>query len=555
MLDRIRGTTVAERESGHITQHLGASEIPIETIRKIAGPLLDRFKIKVEIPGLFFLDSPGHEAFTSLRKRGSSIADLAILVVDITEGFQQQTKESVELLKEFKTPFVVAATKIDKIEGWISKKTSSFLESFEKQPSHVKENLDKKLYRIVSQLSEEKFDSERFDRVSDFKKYIAIVPCSGLTGEGVSELLMILSGLSQQFLKKELEVTAGIGKGSILEVKETRGLGLTIDVILYDGEIRRGDWLVIGGKEPTVTKVKALLKPLPLKELRVEKEFENVDYVSAAAGIKVSAPNLEKVIPGTPVVFVSSEGDIDRAKKELQTSIGEIEFQKAEEGIILKADTLGSLEALINILKNKISIKKTEVGNVSRKDIIEIEIIKNPFKRIIIAFNVKVEENALKEAKDKSIKILQSNIIYKLIEDLDAFTKEQSEKARKEKLSSITFPATIKILPGHTFRASNPAIVGVEVLSGLIKPGYRLQKKGKEIGEIKTIQSEKATLTEAKIGEKVAVSIDNAVVGRHIKEGDELDTVISEDDIKVLEELEMWDEIKKGKEILERSNK
>ncbi len=550
LLDKIRKTAVQSKEAGGITQAIGATEIPIDTFKKVCYPILERLNIDVTIPGLLFIDTPGHEAFTAIRKRGSSIADMAILVIDINEGFQAQTDESLQFLKEFKTPFIVAATKVDRIEGWIQNKDECFLDTFGKQPEWVKESFDKKFYNLVGQLSERGFESERFDRLTDFKKTVAIVPCSGITGEGVAEVLVVLAGLAQTFLKEQLEVTEGVGRGSILEIKELRGLGTTIDVILYDGEIRKGDWIIIGGKEPIVTKIKALLKPRPLKEIRIEKQFENIDHVSAAAGVKIAAPNLDNVIAGSPVAFVSNENQVEDIKKELQAGIEEIEFEKTGEGIILKADNLGSLEALIGIFKNKVSIKKAETGKVLRKDVIEIEAVKDRMKKIIIAFNVNIDEIAKKEASDKSIKIVQNNIIYKLEEGYEEFVKETQEKIKLEKLETITLPAKIKILPGHTFHVSHPAIVGVEVLAGTIKNGYKLKKNGKEIGEIKAIQSENKTLSKAVTGDKVAISIEGPIVGRHINEEDELTTILTEIDLKVLEELKMNEEIELAKEII-----
>jgi len=550
LLDCIRGTAVTSMEPGLLTQHVGASYIPIETIKETCGNLLERFKIDMKIPGLLFIDTPGHAAFTSIRKRGSSIADLAILVIDITEGIQEQTDESIKILKEFKTPFLVAATKIDKIEGWIQHKKSCFLDSFNEQPEWVKQKLDEKLYRLVGQLSEREFDSERFDRVTDYKKTVTIVPCSGITGEGIPELLVMLAGLAQSFLKEQLEVSKGIGRGSVLEVKELRGLGTTIDVILYDGEIRRGDWIIIGGKEPIVTKVKALLKPHPLKEIRVEKQFDNIDYVSAASGIKISSPGLEKVIAGSPIVFVSDEEKVEEIKKELQAITEQIEFEKEGEGIILKADNLGSLEALIGIFKDKVPIKKAEIGKVLRKDVIEIETVKDRLKRVIIAFNVDIDDVAAKESRDKSLTILQNKVIYQLVESYDKFIEEEKERIRLEKLETITMPAKIRILPGHTFHVSKPAIVGIEVLAGEIKSGYKLKKDGREIGEIKAIQSEGAAVAKASIGEKVAISIEGPTVGRQIEEGDELTTIITQDDLEVLKELNMKQEVELAKEIL-----
>ena len=550
LLDAIRGTRVTAMEPGQLTQAVGATEIPTCVIREICGNLLDRFKIKIEIPGLLFLDTPGHAAFMSIRKRGSSIADLAILVIDINEGVQEQTDESIKILKEFKTPFLVAATKIDKIEGWIQHKKSCFLDSFNEQPEWVRQKLDEKLYRLVGQLSERGFDSERFDRVTDYKKIITIVPVSGISKEGIPELLVMLAGLAQSFLKEQLEVSKGIGRGSVLEVKELRGLGTTIDVILYDGEIRRGDWIIVGGKEPIVTRVKALLKPRPLKEIRVEKQFDNIDYVSAASGVKISAPDLEKVIAGSPIVFVSDEEKVEEIKKELKAITEQIEFEKEGEGLILKADNLGSLEALIGIFKDKVPIKKAEIGKVLRKDVIEIETVKDRLNRVIIAFNVDIDDIAAKEARDKSLTILQNKVIYQLVESYDKFIEEERERIRLEKLETIIMPAKIRILPGHTFHVSKPAIVGVEILAGEIKSGYKLKKDGKEIGEIKAIQSEGAAVAKASVGEKVAISIEGPTVGRQIEEGDELTTIITQDDLKILKELNMKQEIELAKEIL-----
>lgn len=549
LLDKVRGTAVVLAEPGQITQAIGASIIPSDVIKKACGELLEKLKIKLEIPGLLFIDSPGHEAFTSLRKRGSSIADLAILVIDINEGFRPQTDESLNFLKEFKTPFVIAATKIDKIEGWIVNKGSSFLDSFARQTEFVKERLDKKIYGFVGQISQRGFDSERFDRVKDFKKEICIVPCSGITGEGIPELLMVLAGLAQQFLKKELELKKGIGRGTILEIKELRGMGTTADVILYEGEASKGDWLVIGGKEPIVTKIKALLKPAELKELRVEKQFQSVEYITAAAGIKIAAPELEKATAGNPIA-ICKEHEIENMRAELKEIAEKIEFEKVGEGIILKADTLGSLEALVHILGQKrVEIKKAEVGPVLHRDIVELESV-DRLKKFIFAFNVPVDAAIDKEASDKRIKIIQSDVIYKIIERYDELISKEKEEIKAEKLAKITMPAKIKLLSGFVFRASNPAIVGIEVLAGSIKPGIKLQKAGKEIGIIKAIESEGKAVEKAQKGEKVAISIGGPTVGRQIKEKDQLLSIITKDDLKILQEFDLKEDVQLAKEIL-----
>ncbi len=547
ILDKIRSTAVAEREAGGITQSIGTTEIPIEAIKRICGPLMKKIKSKIVLPGLLFVDTPGHEAFTSLRKRGGSCADIAVLVVDINEGFQPQTVESTEFLRQFKTPFVVAATKIDAVSGWVANEGLPFSETFQKQPPFVREELEKKIYRIVGQLSEHGFNSERFDRVTDFTRVVSIVPCSGITGEGIQELVMLIVGLAQEFLKERLEITGKRGIGSVLEVKEIRGLGTTIDVILYDGELRKGDWLVIGGKEPVVTKIKALLKPPAMKEMRVEKRFEHFDVVHAACGVKVSAPGLENVIAGSSVISLQSEQEIEEAKEELKREIEAVEFEKSGEGIILKADTLGSLEALIHIMKQRgVEVRKAEVGDVHRSDILSAA---DSAKKVILAFNVKIDDGAADEAKNRNVKIFTGNIIYKLIEDYEKWEEAEEERIKKEKLSRITLPAKIILLEGLVFRSAKPAIVGVEVLAGTIKPGVKLMKEEKEIGVVKEMQSEGQVVEEAKTGERLALSIDGAVVGRNVREGDELYTRITRHDLEVLEELGM-EEAKLAREIL-----
>jgi len=551
LLDKIRRTTVAAKEAGGITQSIGTTEIPLNTIKKVCGSLLSKFKTKITIPGLLFVDTPGHEAFTSLRKRGGSCADIAVLIVDINEGFQPQTTESIEFLKQFKTPFIVAANKIDRISGWIVNEDSAFTESFQKQPGFVKEELENKIYKLVGQLSEHGFESERFDRIADFTKYVSIVPCSGLTGEGIPELLMLLTGLAQEFLKERIEVKGKTGVGSILEVKEVKGLGQTIDVILYDGEMRKGDWLVIGAKEPIVTRIKALLKPPTLREMRVEKQFEHFDVVTAACGVKVSAPGLENVVAGSSVLSVHSEADVEKAKNELKRDVELVEFEKSNNGVLIKADTLGSLEALIHILKQKnIEIRKAEVGDVHRSDILGIT---ETAKRVILAFNVKTDPDAMEEAKSRKVNIFSSDVIYKLIEDYEEWEEKERERIKQEKLSSITMPGSIVLLKGFIFRTSNPAVVGVEVLSGVVKPGVKLIKNGKEVGIVKEIQTEGQVSEKAVAGERVALSIEGGVVGRNIKEGDTLYVKITENDLKVLEELGM-EESKLAREILENQN-
>jgi len=166
--DFIRKTTVVESEPGEITQAIGASLVPTHTIKNLCSDLLVKLKLDLKVPGLLMIDTPGHAAFVSLRKRGGTLADLAVLVVDITEGLMPQTLEAIEILKKFKTPFVIAANKVDRINGWRSV-SKVCLESIEAQTKQVQDKLDTKLYAIVAQLSELGLNADRYDRVDDTK--------------------------------------------------------------------------------------------------------------------------------------------------------------------------------------------------------------------------------------------------------------------------------------------------------------------------------------------------------------------------------------------------
>ncbi len=531
LLDTIRQTAIASGEAGGITQAIGTTEVPIDVVKGLCGHLADKFRFEFAIPGVLFIDTPGHEAFTTLRRRGGSIADLAVLVVDINEGLMPQTVESIDILRESKVPFVVAANKIDRIQGWKSSEMCCFLENYPSQSDEAKAALEEKFYRLVEQLASYGFVAERFDRVADFTKTIAAVPVSCKTGEGVPELLTILAGLAQQFLKDRLTTTEK-GRGIILEVKELTGLGMTIDAIIYDGVVNKNDFLVIGGKSPRISKIRAMLVPEPMRDIRVEKKFASIEECRAAKGIKISAPGLDDVIAGSEIRTAKTLEEAESLLDELE-SREHVEIATEGEGLILKAETLGSLEALISVFK-EYPIKEASIGQVSKQDAMKAESNADIFSRAIIGFNTKLPEDVEQFAKDKNIKIIASDVIYRLKEEYEEWVAKEKEATKKREIESIARAGKIRLLPGCIFRASNPAIVGCEVLGGIIKPGYKLLKEYKEIGEIKQIQNQGQNVDSATISDKVAVSIIGPTVGRQIDESDILYTDLSGDDYKRL---------------------
>jgi translation initiation factor 5B len=552
LLDSIRGTAVAKKEAGGITQMIGASYVSKKSIDGVAGNLAERMKLKISIPGLLFIDTPGHEAFSNLRDRGGSLADLVILLVDVNQGFQPQTIESIKILKQHKTPFILAANKIDRISGWKSHETPSFLESLGKQPEHIKQRLDEKIYEIMGKISEHGFDSERFDRIGDFSKQIAIVPISAKTKEGMSELLVLIGGLSQKFLGTRLEIEEnGRGKGSIIEVKEEKGLGTTVDVIVYDGIVRKNDeiaYMTSGGIKKT--KVRGLLEP----NLGSGEKFVYVDEVVAAAGVKICAPGLEGAIPGSPLEVVR---DFDNEKHEIEGQFKQVIFNKNDvTGVVLRADSLGSVEALLQLLKAEgIPVKDADVGNITKKDVLAAGAVDDKYRRVILGFNVKVLDEAWEESKNSKVPIIYSGVVYKVVEQYQEWVQNEKDKLKKESLAKLTCPGRLKVLDGYIFRACKPAIFGVDVLAGRLKKNYRLMnREGEVVGQVREIQKEKEKVDEAGKGDQLAISCDGIHIGKNVNSGEVLYTYMTKDEIDLWsqrqdmlndDEKELYEQIRK----------
>ena len=540
LLDKIRKSSVQAREVGGITQHIGASFFPAKTLRELTGPLLKQLKSKINIPGLLVIDTPGHEAFVNLRKRGGAVADIAILVVDVLRGFEAQTYECVDILKSRKTPFLVAVNKVDRLPGWVSKPSEHFWKSYESQDTYVRQDFDEHFYTIIGSFSQLGLRADRFDKITDFTKTIALVPTSAKTGEGISELLAVLIGLAQQYLRDQLRTTRGAARGTVLEVKEEPGLGVTVNAIIYDGVLRKGDTIVVGGKKkPIVTKVRAVLLPKPLDEIRDPRDkFSSVDAVSAASGVKVAAPDLEDAIAGAPVYAVPSEDRVDEFVQLVAEEVEKLRIATDVEGVVLKTDALGSLEAIAEILRREgVPIRLADVGDVSKRDVTEASVVKEhePLYGAVLAFDVKVLPDAAEEARNRGVRVFEANIIYHLIENYTAWMRSEQEARMTKEFDKFVMPGKLRVLPGYVFRKAHPAIFGVEVVAGTIKPKYQLiGRDGEDLGEVMQIQDKGKAVSEAKTGAQVAVSLEKPVFGRHINEGDTLYVKVPESHAKAM---------------------
>jgi len=539
LLDQIRGTSVVAREAGGITQHIGATEVPLEAIRAICGDLVAGKSFK--IPGLLFIDTPGHVAFTTLRARGGALADLAVLVVDVNEGFRPQTIESLNILKRYKTPFLVAANKIDMVPGWRKIEHAPFAATISEQQEAVRQELDRRLYEVVGKFFEHGFSAERYDKIQDFAATVAIVPTSAKHGVGIPELLLMLIGLAQRFLEADLRVPEGAAEGTILEGKEEKGLGVTLDVIVYKGVLNRGDTVVLGSSgTPIVTKVKALLRPKPMDEMRDPQDrFDSVERVTAAAGVKISASGLEGAVAGAP---------LREAKKNLKAVVEAVaaetspKVETSDEGILVKADALGSLEAIAYECRQASTpIKFARVGPVSRRDVVDAATAPEPLHRVVLAFNAPLLEDASEEIrKHEDVKVLEGDVIYRLLQDYQAWVETRKQELEAARRLRMPHPAKVLFLPEYVFRASHPAIFGVRVLAGRLRPGLALMRDdGKSLGRVKSIRSGEDVVTEAVAGKEVAIAIDGVTVGRQVKGGDVLFVDLPEEAARSLRDAEL----------------
>jgi translation initiation factor 5B len=530
LLDKIRGTAVQAREVGGITQHIGASFFPVETVKEMTGPLYAKLaNAETPIPGLLVIDTPGHEVFANLRARGGSAADIAIVVVDVNKGFEAQTMESIDILKKRKVPFVIALNKVDRVSGWRSS-IRFVTEEVKKQEASVQTLLDEKIYTVVGTLSRLGFPSEAFWRVKDFTREVAIVPVSARSGVGIPELLAVLIGLAQQYLAKKLERHEGPARGIVLESSEETGLGPSANIILLDGTLHQGDSIVVGKRDGAVaTRIKAMLLPKPLDEMRDPRDkFKPVTEVIAAAGLKITSPELEGVLAGSPLYVYDQkkgEGELEHLKSLVESEVKNAIVSNTETtGVVLKCDTIGSLEAITDLLKKaKVPIRMADIGHITRRDVVEAAAVKenDRYLGVVLGFSVRVLDDAQKESQDREVKIFNEQIIYNLVRSYTDWVAYQREHEESILFNELPPVCKFQFLKGFIFRRNDPAVFGAEVQVGRLKQKVLVvNEEGKKVGTVHQIQDSGKSIEEAAVGMQIAVSIKEPTIGRQINEGD-----------------------------------
>lgn len=572
LLDKIRRTNVQGGEAGGITQQIGATFFPGSALEDQCLKVDPEFDMQV--PGLLIIDTPGHESFNNLRVRGSSLCDIAILVVDIMHGLEPQTRESIGLLRNRKCPFIIALNKIDRLYDWKDYSWESSRKSLEKQKQAVNDEFDTRSNGVLLQMAEEGLNCDLWWKVDDARKTVSVVPTSAITGEGIPDLLYLLCKLTQTIITRSL-VFRDEFQCTILEVKAIEGLGTTIDVVLVSGVLHENDRVVVCGMGgPIVTTIRALLTPQPLKELRVKGEYVHHKQIQAAMGVKIAANGLEDAVAGTSL-FVAGpeveEDELEDLKEEVMADMSSI-FKSVDrngEGVYVVASTLGSLEALLQYLKDsKVPVFAVNIGAVHKLDVKKASVMREkerPELCCILAFDVKVDADALKEATTLGVKIFSADIIYHLFDDFTKYTAELNEQKKAEKKDAAVFPTILRIIPDCIFNKKDPLIMGVHVEEGSLRLGTPLVVlNGKEqlfLGRVASLEHNRKGVQFAKRGDEVAVRIagDSSILfGRHFDASQKMYSKMSREAIDCLKEFFMdemtkedWKLVVKLKKVLD----
>ncbi len=542
LLDDIRGTKVAKKEVGGITQKIGATDIDKKTLET---NIKNYFKnIQVKIPGLLFIDTPGHVAFANMRAMGGALADIAILVIDINEGLKPQTIESIDVLKKYKTPFIIAANKIDLIPYFVNTKNTSFMDTLKIQRQEYTELLDEKIYKIINDLYARGVSSDRYDRITDFTKSFAIVPISAKLNIGVPDILMVLTGLAQRFLENSIQFENKTVRGSVIEIKKEDSLGTTLDTILYQGTLHKSDKIALNTSSgPVVTRVKAIL-------VSGKKGLEEKNSVSAAAGIRILITDKLDVLSGTSILAVKN-GNTETAFDELIKE-SKPDIKLSDNGITIKAEAIGSLEAIAyEMEQNKINVREAQIGDVTKKDIINVSTLNNPMDRVIVGFNVNISSDAREAMDSNSVRVITGNVIYSMIDDLNKWLEFKKHELEEESKNSRPIPSKLVIMPDYIFRAAKPVIVGIKVLSGRVKVGDKLiNGKNKYAGTIKSLRDGDINSQYADKGAELSCAIEGVTLNRQVFAGEDLYVDVPANIVKELKDEDMDPDMKETMEEL-----
>ncbi|KAF4650086.1 hypothetical protein FOZ61_000687 [Perkinsus olseni] len=518
LLDRIRSSKVQEGEAGGISQHIGATMLPREALARISASLQRDEELEMKVPGLLLLDTPGHETFNNLRHRGSSICDVGIVVVDIMHGVEKQTKEAIALLRDQRRPFVLALNKVDRLYGWQPDTSASIRKALENQQGGTSDEFHTRWTKVRVQLAELGLNASLcWELGRHEKKDISVVPVSALTGEGIPDLLFLLSSFCQRFLSNRLAMKASPLVCTVLEVREVVGMGVCADVILVQGSLHEGDHISLRSRssEVVTSTIRALVTPKPLEELRSQSggaaAYNYYHSVTGTAAVRISGPNLSNVQAGSLLTV-----DETKARSIAPTTVTSPCVNLANGvGITMKCSSMGGVEALTKLVKDlRAPIGLAAIGDVHLLDIRKTSCVLSNHSKygIVLAYDVKVNSDARSEAEKLGVRIIEGNVIYKLVEELKMYLEEKEAERQREEAAMAVFPCVVSIVPSLVLSRKPPLHFGLYVEEGVLRIGTPLcvaSRKQVQLGKVVSMKStnDEKAVEEATAGDTVMVRL------------------------------------------------
>lgn len=514
-------------EHGGITQNIGTRFISKDRITQLAGKIKGKFALDSRLPGILSIDTPGHEAFANMRTQGSNQCDLAVLVIDILDGVKPQTIESVNILKENKIPFVIALTKIDKVDGWVNSKKKSLRLALKKN-SNVKNLLMSYIEDIKYDLSKEGIDAKFYFNNKDPSSKYSIVPLSCKTKEGIPDLLCMISYLTFNWMAKKVTFTDR-PKASIVKSYKDKKMGWVIEVILSNGYLRKGDeYYLCNYTTPTKSKIKAIM-------VNQNGKWVQSNEVMASNYCKIMGTNLEEIITGTFMYSVNYFGK-EKALSKANDNIADIWSQfKYQKGGVIIAPSFGELSGCYyQLTKESIPVSKAIIGTLSTSLVDRINILleeEDSCHQVIYNFGSNEDEKITKYIKDNKYKLQVINdfIVYNIVEKAKEFIENSNDTVIEQMIleGKINYPVRCDIVPGCIFNngGSSEIVVGLQVKEGKLTKHSNIYANNHgtlvNLGNVLSLEKDNQAIDEATVGDKIAVKLsnpENKSFGRHFEE-------------------------------------
>jgi len=442
--------------------------------------------------------------------------------------------------------------KTDCLYGWQSEKYCAVKPSLSRQVESCKAEFEDRKNKILLQLSEQGLNCALYWENENQTSCFNIVPTSALTGEGVPDLLYVLLNFSQNYLSKKLLHDPDELQCTVIEVKSIEGLGTTIDVVLVNGTLRQGDEIVLAGINGAIrTTIRALKTPQPMKEMRVKNVYVDHPEIRTSMGVKICAPHLEEAVAGSELRVLRPDDDIEEIMEEVGDFQGILnDVGKMPEGVLVKASTLGSLEALLTFVKDEMKIPVSEygIGEVTKNDVKKTFIQRDRRRSeyaLILAFDIPVNKEAQAQADKDGVKIFTADIIYHLQDRFRAHMIAFAGSKKAAAKHDVVFPVILEIDKQCIIRKKDPMILGCDIIGGQLRVGTPLcvpEKGNIEIGRVVSIEMNRKPVEIARHPQQVCVKIEQTTMqshitlGRHFEVNDKLYSKISRQSVDVLKD-------------------